>query len=135
MRKSGIHFLQIPGTSAVPDRILRAIDMPVTDHRGPDLADLGRRVLDGIKPIFKTSGPVLIYPSSGTGAWEAALANALSPGDSAWMVETGHFASLWSKLAGRLGIKTQIIESDWRGDADPELSTAKIQPLISGLSS
>jgi len=121
MRKSGIHFLQIPGPSAVPDRILRAIDMPVIDHRGPDFADLGRRVLDGLKPIFKTSGPVMIFPSSGTGAWEAALINALSPGDTALMVETGHFAGLWSQLASRLGIKTEIIESDWRRGADPEL--------------
>jgi len=120
MRKTGRHFLQIPGPSAVPDRILRAIDMPVIDHRGPDFADLGKRVLDGIKPIFKTSGPVMIYPSSGTGAWEAALVNTLSPGDTALMVETGHFASLWCKLANRLGIKAELIESDWRAGADPE---------------
>ena len=120
MRKTGRHFLQIPGPSAVPDRILRAIDMPVIDHRGPDFAGLGKRVLDGIKPIFKTTGPVIIYPSSGTGAWEAALVNALSPGDTALMVETGHFASLWFKLASRLGINAELIESDWRGGADPE---------------
>lgn len=121
MRKSGRHFLQIPGPSAVPDRILRAIAMPVIDHRGPDFADLGNRVLTGIKTIFKTEQPVIIYPASGTGAWEAALVNALSPGDDVLMVETGHFASLWKQLAEKLGLHPQLISTDWRRGADPNL--------------
>ena len=121
MRKSGRHFLQIPGPSAVPDRILRAIDMPVIDHRGPDFADLGHRVLSGIKTIFKTEQPVVIYPASGTGAWEAALVNALSPGDKVLMVETGHFATLWTQLATKLGLEPQLINTDWRRGADPNL--------------
>ena len=99
MRQTGHHYLQIPGPSAVPDRILRAIDMPVIDHRGPAFADLGKRVLDGCKTLFKTAGPVVIYPASGTGAWDAALVNTLSPAvhviaDHVLMVETGHFASM-----------------------------------------
>jgi len=104
MRTAGRHFLQIPGPSPVPDRILRAIDMPVVDHRGPGFATLGRRVLDGMhgmQGIFKTKQPVIIYPSSGTGAWEAALVNTLSKGDKVLMVETGHFAFLWQKLANK----------------------------------
>ena len=121
MRKSGRHFLQIPGPSAVPDRILRAIDMPVIDHRGPDFAELGHRVLSGIKTIFKTEQPVVIYPASGTGAWEAALVNALSPGDKVLMVETGHFATLWTQLATKLGLEPQLINTDWRRGADPNL--------------
>ena len=101
---AGRHFLQIPGPSPVPDRILRAMDMPVIDHRGPDFQKLGRRVLDGIKGIFKTKGPVIIFPASGTGAWEAALVNALSPGDHVLMYETGHFATLWKNMALKLGM-------------------------------
>ena len=121
MRQAGRHFLQIPGPSPVPDRILRAIDMPVIDHRGPGFADLGNRVLLGIKRIFKTTQPVVIYPSSGTGAWEAALVNTMSPGDKLLMVETGHFASLWQALALKLGLQPTLIETDWRRGADPEL--------------
>ena len=121
MRQAGRHFLQIPGPSPVPDRILRAIDMPVIDHRGPGFADLGNRVLSGMKRIFKTTQPVIIYPSSGTGAWEAALVNTMSPGDRLLMVETGHFASLWQALAVRLGLQAELIETDWRRGADPEL--------------
>jgi len=121
MRTAGRHFLQIPGPSPVPDRILRAIDMPVIDHRGPGFADLGNRVLSGIQGIFKTKQPVIIYPSSGTGAWEAALVNSLSPGDKVLMVETGHFAFLWQKLAQKLGLEAQVVETDWRRGADPEL--------------
>lgn len=121
MRKAGRHFLQIPGPSPVPDRILRAIDMPVIDHRGPGFADLGNRVLDGIKRIFKTKQPVIIYPSSGTGAWEAALVNTMSPGDRLLMVETGHFAFLWTALASKLGLQPELIETDWRRGADPDL--------------
>ena len=119
MRQAGRHFLQIPGPSPVPDRILRAIDMPVIDHRGPGFADLGNRVLKGMQGIFKTTQPVIIYPASGTGAWEAALVNTLSQGDKVLMVETGHFASLWQKLAQKLGLQAELIETDWRRGADP----------------
>lgn len=121
MRTAGRHFLQIPGPSPVPDRILRAIDMPVIDHRGPGFADLGNRVLSGIQGIFKTTQPVIIYPSSGTGAWEAALVNTLNQGDKLLMVETGHFAFLWQNLALKLGLQPQLIETDWRRGADPQL--------------
>jgi alanine-glyoxylate transaminase/serine-glyoxylate transaminase/serine-pyruvate transaminase len=121
MRQAGRHFLQIPGPSAVPDRILRAIDMPVIDHRGPGFADLGYRVLNGMRSIFKCQGPVVIYPASGTGAWEAALVNTLSPGDEILMIETGHFASMWKKLAEKYGLKPKLIDTDWRRGADPEL--------------
>lgn len=121
MRQAGRHFLQIPGPSAVPDRILRAIDMPVIDHRGPDFSELGFRVLKGMKGLFKTEQSVIIYPSSGTGAWEAALVNALNPGDEVLMIETGHFASLWKSLAERLQLKPTLIETDWRRGADPNI--------------
>ena len=117
-RRAGRHFLQIPGPTPVPDRILRAMDMPVLDHRGPEFGKLGLKVLAGIKTIFKTKGPVVIYPSSGTGAWEAALANTLSPGDTVLMYETGHFAALWKNLALKLGLKPEFIEGDWRTGAD-----------------
>lgn len=120
MAPAGRHFLQIPGPTNVPDRVLRAIDMPTIDHRGPDFANLAQRVLTGLKPVFRTSQPVIIYPASGTGAWEAALVNTLSSGDRVLMVETGHFASIWSRLALRLGVKPEIIETDWRHGADPD---------------
>jgi alanine-glyoxylate transaminase/serine-glyoxylate transaminase/serine-pyruvate transaminase len=109
----GRHFLQIPGPSPVPDRILRAISLPTIDHRGPEFAQLGLKCLTGMREIFKTRHPVVIYPSSGTGAWEAALVNALSPGDHVLMYETGQFAALWTKLAARLGLVPEIVE--WRG--------------------
>ena len=115
---SGRHFLQIPGPSNVPDRILRAIDNPTMDHRGPGFANLGHACLDGLKKVFKTENPVIIYPASGTGAWEAALVNSLSPGEKVLMFETGQFASLWYELATRIGIAPEFIESDWRGGAD-----------------
>lgn len=121
MRETGRHFLQIPGPSAVPDRILSAIAMPVCDHRGPDYGELGLKVLTGMQEIFKTRNPVVIYPSSGTGAWEAALVNTLSPGDKVVMVETGHFANLWQKLAQKLGLDAVLIETDWRTGANPQL--------------
>ena len=121
MRTAGRHFLQIPGPSPVPDRILRAIDMPVIDHRGPGFADLGNRVLSGMQGIFKTKQPVIIYPASGTGAWEAALVNSLSSGDKVLMIETGHFAFLWQKLAQKLGLDAEVIETDWRRGADPNV--------------
>ena len=106
---TGRHFLQIPGPSPVPDRILRAMSLPTIDHRGPEFGALGLKVLADIKKIFQTKHPVVIYPASGTGAWEAALANVLSPGDHVLMYETGHFASLWQKLATRLGLKTEFL--------------------------
>jgi alanine-glyoxylate transaminase/serine-glyoxylate transaminase/serine-pyruvate transaminase len=117
-RRAGRHFLQIPGPTPVPDRILRAMDMPVIDHRGPEFKKLGLRVLAGIKTIFQTASPVVIYPSSGTGAWEAALLNTLSPGDRVLMYETGHFATLWKNIALRLGLQPEFIASDWRSGAD-----------------
>ena len=111
---SGRHFLQIPGPTNVPDRILRAIDHPTIDHRGPEFQALARKVLAGIRHVFQTSRPVVIYPASGTGAWEAALVNTLSPGDRVLMYETGHFASLWKKMADRLGIVAEFPGGDWR---------------------
>ncbi|MGI9426412.1 MAG: pyridoxal-phosphate-dependent aminotransferase family protein [Hyphomicrobiaceae bacterium] len=119
-RTAGRHFLQIPGPSPVPDRILKAMAMPVVDHRGPEFQKLGRRVLDGIKTIFKTDNPVIIYPASGTGAWEAALCNTMSPGDKVLMYETGHFASLWKNMAEKLGLQPEFIESDWRSGAEAD---------------
>lgn len=127
MRQAGRHFLQIPGPSAVPDQILRAISGQTIDHRGPDFAKVGLKALEGIKTIFKTESNVFIYPSSGTGAWEAALVNVLSGGDRVLMFETGHFATLWKNLAERVGVKPEFIEGDWRGGADPE----KIEAYLS----
>ena len=112
--RSGRHFLQIPGPSPVPDRILRAMDMPVIDHRGPEFGALGARVLERLKAIFKTEQPVVVFPSSGTGAWEAALVNVLSPGDKVLMYETGQFASLWSELASRMGLQPELLPGTWR---------------------
>jgi alanine-glyoxylate transaminase/serine-glyoxylate transaminase/serine-pyruvate transaminase len=125
-RTAGRHFLQIPGPTPVPDRILRAMDMPVIDHRGPEFAQLGRRVLDGVKTIFRCAGPVVIYPSSGTGAWEAALVNTLSPGDRVLMVETGHFAVLWKNMAARLGFVPELISTDWRSGAKGDVIAARL---------
>jgi len=120
-RRPGRHFLQIPGPTNVPDRVLRAIDFPTADHRGPDFATLGKECLAGMKRVFKsTQGEVVIYPASGTGAWEAALVNTLSPGDRVLMYETGHFAMLWQKLATKLGLEVEFIAADWRRGADPE---------------
>jgi alanine-glyoxylate transaminase / serine-glyoxylate transaminase / serine-pyruvate transaminase len=118
--RSGRHFLQIPGPTNVPDRILRAMDRPTIDHRGPEFATLAAGILEDLKAVFGTSGPVIIYPSSGTGAWEAALANALSPGDRVLMSETGHFATLWYDMARRLGLEVELLPGDWRHGADPE---------------
>lgn len=112
--RSGRHFLQIPGPTNVPDRVLRAIDNPTIDHRGPKFAALGQEVLAGMKRVFQTEGDVVVYPSSGTGAWEAALVNTLSPGDRVLMYETGHFATLWSQLARRLSLDVELIPGDWR---------------------
>ena len=115
---TGRHFLQIPGPSPVPDRILRAMSLPTIDHRGPEFGALGRQVLAGLREVFKTRHPVVIYPASGTGAWEAALVNVLSPGDKVLMYESGHFAALWRKLAGRLGLEVELIPGDWRRGAE-----------------
>jgi alanine-glyoxylate transaminase/serine-glyoxylate transaminase/serine-pyruvate transaminase len=125
-RAAGRHFLQIPGPTPIPDRILQATARPIIDHRGPEFQRLGRKVLDGIKTIFKTSGTVVIYPSSGTGAWEAALSNMLSPGDRVLMYETGHFATLWKNMAERLGLKPEFIASDWRSAADANVIGARL---------
>ena len=116
----GKHFLQLPGPSNVPDRILRAMDYPTIDHRGPEFSKLANDCLEGIKTIFKTKSNVIIYPASGTGAWEAALVNTLNEDDLVLMVETGHFASLWNKMAHRLGIKTEFLKTDWQRGAMPE---------------
>ncbi len=120
-RNAGRHFLQIPGPTNVPERVLRAIDFPTMDHRGPEFATLGKTVLAGMKRVFKTTqSEVVIYPASGTGAWEAALVNSLSPGDRVLMAETGHFASLWQKMALRLGLEAEFLPGDWRHGADPD---------------
>ena len=117
--KSGRHFLQIPGPTNVPDRILRAIAQPTIDHRGPAFATLGREAIEGLQRVFQTTGPVVMYPSSGTGAWEAAFVNTLSPGDTVLMVETGQFATLWRDMAARLGLQVDFIPGDWRHGVDP----------------
>ncbi len=117
--RSGRHFLQIPGPTNVPDRVLRAIDHATIDHRSQDFAALGRAVLDGLKPVFGTTGPVIVLPSSGTGAWEAALVNTLSPGDAVLMFETGHFATLWREMAKKLGLAIEFVAGDWRHGVDP----------------
>ena len=116
---TGRHFLQIPGPTNVPDEVLRAISAPTIDHRGPEFGELGREVLDALGPVFGTTGPVVVYPSSGTGAWEAALVNTLSPGDSVLAFETGHFALLWQSMASSLGLKVDLVPGDWRHGVDP----------------
>jgi alanine-glyoxylate transaminase / serine-glyoxylate transaminase / serine-pyruvate transaminase len=117
---TGRHFLQIPGPTNVPDRVLRAIDQPTIDHRGPEFAALAKGVIAGTKRIFRTSGPVAIFPASGTGAWEAALVNTLSPGDQVLAFETGHFATLWRALALRLGLEVEFVPGDWRHGVPPD---------------
>jgi alanine-glyoxylate transaminase/serine-glyoxylate transaminase/serine-pyruvate transaminase len=123
---AGRHFLQIPGPTNVPERVLRAIDSPTIDHRGPEFQRLGQEVLAGLKHVFKTKGTVIIFPASGTGAWEAALVNTLSPGDKVLMYETGHFATLWNGMARRLGIVPEFIAGDWRHGADPAAIEARL---------
>jgi alanine-glyoxylate transaminase/serine-glyoxylate transaminase/serine-pyruvate transaminase len=117
-RPAGRHFLQIPGPTNVPDDVLRAIDRPTIDHRGPAFQQLGLKVLADLKKVFRTAQPVIVYPASGTGAWEAALANTLSPGDAVLMAETGHFAALWKRLAERLGLAAEFLPGDWRSGVD-----------------
>jgi len=121
MSPTGRHFLQIPGPTNTPDRVLRAMAAPTIDHRGPDFAALGLEILEAIKPVFGTTGPVVIYPASGTGAWEAALVNTLSPGDRVLCFETGHFATLWREMAHNLGLEVDFVPGDWRHGVDPQV--------------
>jgi alanine-glyoxylate transaminase/serine-glyoxylate transaminase/serine-pyruvate transaminase len=127
MIHTGRHFLQIPGPTNVPDRVLRAMDRPVIDHRGPEFAELGAEVLEGIKSIFKTKGSVVIYPSSGSGAWEAAIVNTLSPGDRVLMFETGHFSNLWRDIALRHGLQVDYVPGNWRRGAQPADAEQKLK--------
>jgi alanine-glyoxylate transaminase/serine-glyoxylate transaminase/serine-pyruvate transaminase len=126
-RVAGRHFLHIPGPTPLPDRVLRAMDNAIIDHRGPEFAKLTKGVLEGIKTIFKTTKPVIIYTATGTGAWEASLVNTLSPGDRVLMVETGQFAALWKNMAIKLGLKPEFIETDWRIGADPKAVEAHLK--------
>ena len=129
---SGRHFLQIPGPSNVPDRILHAIGHPTIDHRGPEFQKLSEEVLLGARRIFKTSGPVVVYPTSGTGAWEAALMNTLSPGDKVLMFETGHFATLWSNMAKKFGLEVDFVPTNWRHGVDPQIVEEKLKEDTQG---
>lgn len=124
--QSGRHFLQIPGPTNVPDRVLRATDRPTIDHRGPEFQAMTGRLLEGLKEIFRTSGPVLVFPASGTGAWEAALVNTLGQGDKVLMFETGHFAATWRKMALALGLEVDFVPGDWRHGVDPEAVEAQL---------
>ena len=124
--QSGRHFLQSPGPTNVPDRVLRAIDSATVDHRGPEFQQMSKEVLAGLKYVFKTQSPVVIFPASGTGAWEAALVNTLSPGDKVLMYETGHFATLWHNMASKLGLVPEFIKGDWRHGADPGALEARL---------
>ena len=125
--RAGRHFLQIPGPTNVPDRVLRAMSQPTIDHRGPEFQALGRELLDGVREVFGTTRPVVIFPASGTGAWEAALVNVLSPGDRVLMFETGHFATLWKQIAERLGLDVEWVPGDWRRGVDPAQVEAQLQ--------
>ena len=125
--RPGRHFLQIPGPTNVPDRVLRAMDYPTIDHRGPDFAELGLRVLDRIKLIFKTSEPVIIFPASGTGAWEAAIVNTLSAGDKILMFETGHFSTLWYDIAHKFNLEIDFVKGDWRTGVNPNIVEEKLK--------
>jgi len=126
-RAVGRHFLHIPGPTPLPDRVLRAMDTPIIDHRGPEFAKLTKKCLEGIKTIFKTTNPVIIYTATGTGAWEGALVNTLSPGDKVLMVETGQFATLWKKMAEKIGLRPEFIATDWRQGADPKAIEARLR--------
>ena len=125
--RAGRHFLQIPGPTNVPGRVLRAMSQPTIDHRGPEFGALGRELLDGVREVFGTTRPVIIYPASGTGAWEAALVNVLSPGDRVLMFETGHFATLWKQIAERLGLDVEWVAGDWRRGVDPAQVDERLQ--------
>ncbi|MGH9358267.1 MAG: pyridoxal-phosphate-dependent aminotransferase family protein [Terriglobia bacterium] len=126
MLHTGRHFLQIPGPTNVPDRVLRAMDRPVIDHRGPEFAKLAKEVLEGLRPVFQTAGPVVVYPASGTGAWEASIVNTLSPGDRVLMFETGHFSQLWRQIAERFGIQVEYVPGNWRRGANPAEAEARL---------
>ena len=126
MIHTGRHFLQIPGPTNVPDRVLRAIDRPVIDHRSPEFAKVGVEVLEGLRPIFQTRGSVVIYPGSGTGAWEAAIVNTLSPGDRVLMFETGHFSQLWRQVAENFGVQVEYLPGNWRHGAVPSEIEARL---------
>jgi alanine-glyoxylate transaminase / serine-glyoxylate transaminase / serine-pyruvate transaminase len=126
-RPVGRHFLHIPGPTPIPDRVLRAMDTPIIDHRGPEFAKLAKKCLEGIKTIFRTTNPVIIYTATGTGAWEGALVNTLSPGDKVLMVETGQFGTLWKKMADSLGLKTEFITTDWRTGVDASKVEARLR--------
>src|SRR5438094_2160503 len=123
---AGRHFLQIPGPTNVPDRVLRALSTPTIDHRGSEFAAIARDAIAGLRQVFQTAGAVAMFPSSGTGAWEAALVNTLSPGDAVLMFETGHFATLWRNMAERLGLRVDFVPGDWRHGVDPKLVEAKL---------
>ncbi len=126
VERRGRHFLQIPGPANMPDRVLRAMGRPLIDHRGPDFAEMTRSILDRLRRVFKTSGPVIIYPASGHGAWEAALVNTLSPGDRVLAFENGHFATKWCNVATRLGLNVERVSGDWRRGVDPTVVEAKL---------
>src|SRR5260370_29627466 len=126
-RRRGPRLLQLPGPTNAPDRVLRAIDRATMDHRGPDFGPMGLEILEGLKKVFQTRAPVVIYPASGTGAWEAALVNTVSPGDRVLMFETGHFASLWHKMATKLGLSVDLVPTDWRRGVDPAAVEAKLK--------
>src|SRR6202040_10017 len=126
MIHTGRHFLQIPGPTNIPDRVLRAIGQPIIDHRGAEFAKLAKEVLEGLRPIFQTNSFVAMYPSSGTGAWEAALVNTLSPGDRVLMFETGHFSQLWRGIAGKLDLQVEYVPGNWRHGARPADAEARL---------
>src|SRR5215510_16427167 len=126
MNHTGRHFLQIPGPTNIPDRILRAMDRPIIDHRGPEFAEIALEIFDGLRTVFKTSGPVIMFPASGTGAWEAALVNTLSPGDRVLAFDIGEFSHLWCDLARRLGLDVAVVEGDWRSGVDPDIVERKL---------
>jgi alanine-glyoxylate transaminase / serine-glyoxylate transaminase / serine-pyruvate transaminase len=127
MIHTGRHFLQIPGPTNVPDRVLLAMARPVLDHRGPEFAVLAREVLEGLRPVFETTGPVVMFPASGTGAWEAAIVNTFSPGDRALLFETGHFSMLWKQLAEKFGVHVEYVPGNWRRGASPADLEARLR--------
>ncbi|MGH9679620.1 MAG: aminotransferase class V-fold PLP-dependent enzyme, partial [Candidatus Acidiferrales bacterium] len=126
MLHTGRHFLQIPGPTNVPDRVLRAMDEPVMDHRSPEFAALGKEVLDGLHAVFQTKSPVILYPASGTGAWEAALVNTFSPGDEVLLFETGHFSKLWHQVAEKFSLKVHYVPGTWRHGASASEAEARL---------
>ena len=124
--KAGRHFLQVPGPTNLPDRVLRAMDRAIIDHRGPEFAEISKRVLDRIKQVFKTNNPVVMFPGSGTGAWEAAIVNNLNPGDKVLMFETGKFSSLWTEIAVKFKLDVDLVPGDWRSGVDPKIVVQKL---------